>query len=117
MPVPSRVFVGVTLFGLIASLLVVPYTVLVVRDYHPPPDAPYEALFPADSNYGWGDKSFLVLASVFSVALTVAGWRALLHGARRDMARRRAIEKGGKDLSAPPSSPETKRPPPPPGYQ
>ena len=111
--VPSRIFVGVTVFGLIASLVVVPYTALVLSGYRPPPDAPYEALFPEEGGHDVGDRAFLVLASLFSLLMLGFGWRSLLKGARRDLALRRERSEGGK---ARPAKPPEDRGPRPPGY-
>ena len=107
MAVPSRAFVGMVVFGLIASLAIVPYTLLVLSGYQPAAEGPYwHDLFPAEG-FGVGDKIVLALASLFSVAVTVFAWRGLLHGARMDtrMRKDKAWER-----SRPP-------PPPPPGYQ
>lgn len=110
MAVPSRAFVGMVVFGLIASLAVVPYTLLILGGYQPPPNAPYEAIFPEDSTQA-GDKVALVLASLFCVAVTAFAWRGLLQRARMDVqlrkdARLRAEERKSR-----------MPPPPPPGYQ
>lgn len=104
--VPSRAFVGMVVFGLIASLAIVPFTLLVLSGYQPPPTAPYwQDLF--QPSYSVGDKLALVLASLFSLAVTVFAWRGLLHGARMDTQVRRDLE---AQRGRPP-------PPPPPGYQ
>ena len=110
MAIPSRAFVGMVVFGLIASLAIVPYTLLVVGGYEPPATAPYwRDLFPA--GFTPGDKIVLVLASAFSIALTVFAWRGLLHGARQDRELRRQIQAERK------AAKERMPPPPPPGYQ
>ncbi|HJQ94042.1 MAG TPA: hypothetical protein VJ874_07155 [Candidatus Thermoplasmatota archaeon] len=106
MAVPSRAFVGMVVFGLIASLAIVPYTLLVLGGYQPPATAPdWQQLF--RPSFSAGDKLALAMASLFSIAVTVFAWRGLLHGARMDTKARR-----DRDLerSRPP-------PPPPPGYQ
>lgn len=108
--VPSRAFVGMVVFGLIASLAVVPYTLLILSGYTPPPEAPYEAIFP-DEGPTAGDKLVLVLASLFCVAVTVFAWRGLLHRARADVELRR--EAKARRVEAQTKLP----PPPPPGYQ
>jgi len=110
MGVPSRAFVGMVVFGLIASLAIVPYTLLVLGGYHPPPEAPYQAIFPKQE-FSPGDKVALGLASVFSVGITVFAWRGLLHGARADRKMRQEIqaEREAAKTRLPP--------PPPPGYQ
>lgn len=105
--VPSRAFVGMVVFGLIASLAVVPYTLLVLSGYEPPPEAPYEAIYPGPDRFQPGDKLVLVLASVFSIAVTVFAWRGLLHGARMDTEMRQEKR----------AAKERPPPPPPPGYQ
>lgn len=110
MAVPSRAFVGMVVFGLIASLAVVPYTLLILSGYEPPPNAPYQAIFPEDQNTA-GDKVVLVLASLFCVAVTVFAWRGLLHRARMDVQLRRELK--ARRLEAKTRLP----PPPPPGYQ
>lgn len=94
-------------FGLIASLAIVPYTLLVLGGYEPPPDAPYKAIFPGPDRFSLGDKLALGLASLFSLALTIFAWRGLLHGARMDT---RMRQEKRTERSRPP-------PPPPPGYQ
>jgi hypothetical protein len=105
--VPSRAFVGMVVFGLIASLAIVPYTLLVLGGYTPPADAPYwQEIFPP-AGTSPGDKLALALASLFSIAVTVFAWRGLLHGARMDTQARRELRAKAKQ---PP-------PPPPPGYQ
>ncbi len=115
--VPSRVFVGITVFGLIASLVVAPYTVLILSGYSPPPNAPYEVLFPSGAGHDAGDKAFLALASLFSVLLAVFGWRSLLQAARRDAALRKTLAERGAG-NGPSKREEEGRgpPPPPPGY-
>ncbi|HUR25173.1 MAG TPA: hypothetical protein VM327_04060 [Candidatus Thermoplasmatota archaeon] len=106
MAVPSRAFVGMVVFGLIASLAIVPYTLLVLGGYQPPSAAPYwQQIF--RPTFSDGDKLALVLASLFSIAVTVFAWRGLLHGARMDTRMRHQKE---HERSRPP-------PPPPPGYQ
>jgi hypothetical protein len=105
--VPSRAFVGMVVFGLIASLAIVPFTILVLSGYEPAPDALYKVLYPGPENFSPGDKITLVLASLFSLAVTVFAWRGLLHGARMDTQMRRDLE---TERNRPP-------PPPPPGYQ
>ena len=106
MAVPSRAFVGMVVFGLIASLAIVPYTLLVLSGYQPPATAPYwQELF--RSTFSTGDKLALVLASLFSIAVTVFAWRGLLHGARMDTRMRQDMD---LERNRPP-------PPPPPGYQ
>ncbi|MHB1262083.1 MAG: hypothetical protein ACYC2H_10250 [Thermoplasmatota archaeon] len=106
MAVPSRAFVGMVVFGLIASLAIVPYTLLVLSGYQPPANAPYwQEFFPR--TFSVGDKITLALASLFSLAVTVFAWRGLLHGARMDTRMRRDRE---AERNRPP-------PPPPPGYQ
>lgn len=110
MAVPSRAFVGMVVFGLIASLAVVPYTLLILSGYEPPPSAPYEAIFPQEGT-ATGDKLVLVLASLFCVAVTVFAWRGLLHRARSDVKARSDLKaRRAEAKSRPP-------PPPPPGYQ
>jgi hypothetical protein len=129
MAVPSRAFVGILVFALIASLAVVPYTVLILAGYEPPADAPHELLFPEPSATSAGDKVVLALASLFCLALVVAAWRGLLGVARQDAAlrRQRALrtredrtapgadgrEGGGPPAAPPPRQVEEQ----PPGYQ
>ncbi len=86
---PSRVYVGVVVFGLMASTALLAYTILALTGYTPPGDAPHEFLFPAESPFETGDKVALVMASLFALAFTVIGWRALVAGARRDAKVRR----------------------------
>lgn len=116
MAVPSRVYVGMVVFGLIASLAVGAYTILVFSGYQPAPDSPAQRLFPADEPVNTGTNVFLVVAFLFSSVVTVMSWRALLAGARRDAGQRRS------GSAAPPSqapAPRIQRDPPgpPPGYQ
>lgn len=109
--VPSRAFVGMVVFGLIASLAVVPYTLLVLGGYQPPPTAPsWRTLFPT-AGFSAGDKMVLALASAFSVAVTVFAWRGLLQGARQDRELRQQIAAERQ------AAKERMPPPPPPGYQ
>lgn len=89
--VPSRAFVGVVVFGLITVLVTIPYAVLSLAGVQPPPQTPYDLLFPQEAT-DTGTKLFLVVASVFSIALLVFSWRALVAGARRDAERRRRHE-------------------------
>jgi hypothetical protein len=108
--VPSRAFVGIVVFGLLASLALLPYTILVLSGYQPPPEAPYQAIF-AEKPNDTGDKLVLVAATLFSMAVTVLAWRGLLARARRDQGLRHDLRRR--------TSEETRRPPPPPppGYQ
>jgi hypothetical protein len=108
--IPSRAFVGMVVFGLIASLAIVPYTLLILSGYEPPPDAPYQAIFPAE-HYSPGDKAVLVLASAFSVAVTIFAWRGLLHRAREDRNLRAEVKAKREEART------RVPPPPPPGYQ
>lgn len=87
MALPSRVFVGITVFGLIATLLTVPYTALLLSGYRPPVLSPVLGFRdPATP----GTIAFLVLASLFSIGLTAWAWRSLVAAARQDAKRRRA---------------------------
>lgn len=90
MAVPSRVYVGITVFGVIASLLTVTYTVLVLTGLRPAPLSPMLSFDRADEP---ALLLFLVVASLLSVALTVIAWRTLLKGARRDARRRLARQR------------------------
>lgn len=114
MAVPSRAFVGMVVFGLIASLAIIPYTALVMSGYAPPPDSPQEVYLRQPSAYEAGDKIVLVLGCIFSVGITVFAWRGLLAGARRD-ARRREELKAGKGASGKTAADES-RDERPPGY-
>lgn len=87
MAVPSRVFVGVTVFGLIASLLTVPYTILALTGFRPAALSPVLSFDGAEEP---GLMAFLVIASLFSLAVTYVGWSSLVRGARRDAKRRDA---------------------------
>ena len=111
MAVPSRAFVGMVVFGLIASLAIVPYTLLVLGGYQAPAQGPsWRHIFPGQG-FSLGDKIALALASVFSIGITVFAWRGLLHGARvdRQMRQEIAAEREAAKTRLPP--------PPPPGYQ
>lgn len=103
MAIPSRVFVGLVVFGLIASLAIIPYTLLVLSGYEAGNSSP---LLPENSEFTLGDKLVLVLGSLFSLALSVTAWRGLLRGARHDAEVRRQVAKE-----------KTRRDDPPPGYQ
>lgn len=112
--VPSRIFVGITIFGLLSAFVVVPFTVLVVTC---DPDS-QEPLFTqfggtACATFGAGQKIFLALASILTVAFTVLAWKALLAGARRDaMRRRRQREEGRTEpMTAQAQGPEAEGPP------
>lgn len=111
MAVPSRAFVGILVFALIATLAVLPYTFLVLSGYQPAPETPYEALFPPADETTGGTKLVLVLASLFCLALVVAAWRGLVAGARvdRELRQRRA------ERAAEPAKPKLEEQPP--GYQ
>lgn len=89
MAVPSRIFVGITIFGLISALVVVPFTLLVVT-CDPGSTQSFFGQFAGNdcTVFGTGQKIFLALASILTVAFTVLSWRALLAGARRDALRR-----------------------------
>ncbi len=116
MAVPSRAFVGILVFALLATLAVVPYTLLVLSGYQPPPETPYEALFPPAEETTAGTKIALGMASLFCLALVVAAWRGLLHGARLDRQLRReraARAQERKEQAAKPKVVEEQ----PPGYQ
>lgn len=97
MEVPSRAYVGVVVFGLIASLLTLAYASVLLSGYQPPADSPYELLFPEETIRP-GEWLFLMLTAGYSLVLTWLSSRALLHGARRDMARRRRHEKLKADM-------------------
>lgn len=86
MRLPSRAFVGVTVFGLITVLVTIPYTLLILSGYTPAPGAPHERIFPQDEDTV-GLRIFLVLASLFSIAMVVVAWRTLLSAARQDARR------------------------------
>lgn len=89
MRVPSRVYVGILVFGLIASLTTLTYTVLFLSGYRPPPEPPLIYLEPPAEP---AKQFFLILASLFSIGLTVMAWRELLASARRDASLRRRRE-------------------------
>ncbi len=81
MAVPSRVYVGVFVFGLIASIVTLTYTALFLSGYQPPPDPKVITFDPPEEP---AKRFFLVLASLFSIGLTVVAWRLLIEGARQD---------------------------------
>lgn len=90
MAVPSRIFVGITMFGLISALVIVPLTVLVVSCDPSSTGSLFGRFAGNDCTvFSAGQKVFLVLASLLTVGFTVLAWRALLAGARRDAIRRR----------------------------
>jgi hypothetical protein len=110
--VPSRIFVGITMFGLISALVVVPFTVLVVSC---DPDSTSQLFGRFAGNdctvFSPGQKIFLGLASLLTVAFTVLAWRALLAGARRDAIRRRKAQAPGREAKReePPAEQEAGR--------
>lgn len=89
-------YVGVVVFGLIASLSVLAYTVLILVGYQPPAESPYELLFPEPEETVPGQTLFLSLAVLFTVGFTAVAWRALLRGAREDL----AIQRNRRELEA-----------------
>ncbi len=95
MGVPSRVFVGITVFGLIASLVTVPYTLLVLSGYTPPADSPVPTF---ENVRDPAQIVFFVLASLFSVGLTVFAWRSLIRGARHDAQKRKTRAKAAREI-------------------
>jgi hypothetical protein len=74
-------------FGLIASLLVVPYTILAWTGLRPTAISPALSFAAAEE---LGFRIFLLVASALSVGFTVVSWRALVEGARKDVDRREA---------------------------
>lgn len=99
MAVPTRVYVGVVVFGVIAALVTLTYTALVLSGVRQPPDPsePYQVLFPPEgSSIPVGEQVFLGIASLFSVAVTVWAWRTLVSGARADAAMRRSRAEDAK---------------------
>lgn len=84
MAVPSRIFVGITLFGLMATLATATFAVMVLTGYTSPPSSPADDPRP----FSVGTKIFLVLATLFSGAFTLLSWQSLVAGARRDRQRK-----------------------------
>lgn len=111
MAVPTRIFVGITLFGLIATLMTATYAGLVLSCYTPPPSSPIPSPPTCDA-FSVGHKVFLVLATLFSGAFTVLAWRSLLAGARMDRAKRQARQESARMGE----SVESEAPDEPPGY-
>lgn len=97
MAAPSRVYVGVVVFGLIASLVTVTYTAMFLSGYRPPPEPPLIYLEPPEEP---AKQFFLVLASIFSVAFTVFAWRQLVAGAREDRQTRERRARLAKEQKA-----------------
>lgn len=97
MAVPSRAYVGILTFALLASLAVVPYTILILVGYEAPPEAPHELLFPEPQESDPGTKVVLVLASLFCLALVFVSWRGLLAVARRDAQVRKDAQASKQD--------------------
>lgn len=97
MAVPSRIFVGITMFGLISALVVVPFTLLVVT-CDPASTGTFFGRFAGNdcTVFSPGQKVFLALASILTVSFTVLSWKALLAGARRDAIRRRRAAQAAK---------------------
>lgn len=114
MAVPSRAFVGILVFALLASVAVVPYTVLILAGYQAPAEAPHELLFPEPQDAEPGTKVVLVLASLFCVVLVGAAWRGLVAAARQDAQVRRQRADAGKPNGPAASNAADEQPP---GYQ
>lgn len=103
--VPSRIFVGITMFGLITALVVVPFTLVVVT-CAPGTTQPFLGQATGDCTvFGPGQKIFLGVASLLTVAFTVLSWRALLAGARREAVRRAQQAQHAKGSSQEPKGP------------
>lgn len=109
MAVPSRIFVGITIFGLISTLVVVPFTVVVLTCQTDEAGILDQVGGSDCTVFSAGLKLFLGLASVLTVAFTVLSWRALLAGARRDAIRRRRAQ---GERPSPRNAEEPRLPPP-----
>ena len=109
MALPSRVYVGVFVFGLIASIVTLTYTALFLSGYRPPPEPPLIYFEPPDEP---AKQFFLVLSSLLCVGFTVFAWRRLVAGARRDVeTRRRRAELAREQQRYRRTEQENKRPP------
>ena len=121
---------GVLVFGLMASVMVGSYTVLILRGYTPPAEVPYQVFFPQEEQGALSFRAFLVASTLCLLLLTGWAWRSLVGAARRDQQVRRLMAEGRwppprpaqppRPAPAPPAAPEA--PPrreegPPPGYQ
>lgn len=92
-------YVGVVVFGVIAVLAILAYATLWMAGYQPPPESPFELLFPPESDgLDAGEGLFLALAVAFAVAFTVFAWRRLVAGARGDAAKRRRMAQLQREL-------------------
>lgn len=80
--VPTRAYVGLTVFGLITGMLVLAYALLLLGGYQPAPESPYELLFPEPTERDIGSSMFLLLAGAFCLGFTVWSCRRLVRGAR-----------------------------------
>lgn len=67
-------------------MLTLTYTALFLSGYRPPPEPPLIYFEPPEDP---AKQFFLVLSSVVSIGLTVAAWRLMVAGARRDARTRR----------------------------
>lgn len=115
MPLPSRAFVGILVFGAMATLLVGGYTTLVLSGYEPPDTSAPVFFAPPEDGYPAGQKMLLVVASLACLLLTFVAWRQLLERARGDAAARDASRQERPPRPAPAS--RSRMPPPPPGYE
>ena len=116
--VPTRIFVGITVFGLVCSVLTLAAFVLLFTCNAPPPQSVVDLQQRACQTFTGGQKVFLGLAAAFSIAFTVLAWRSLLAGARNDRARRQArAARPASGEAPPPSAPAAKHEEQPPGYQ
>lgn len=86
---PARMYVGVVVFGLIATLVLLGLTLFFFAGY----DAPDGKipLVEHKREFSWPYKVFGTAGTVMAAGFTVGAWRALLRGARADEARRKAV--------------------------
>lgn len=89
--VPTRAYVGLTVFGLITGLLVLAYALLLLGGYQPAAESPYELLFPEPRERDVGASLFLLLAGGFCIGFTAWSWCRLLNGAREARKKRNQI--------------------------
>lgn len=117
MAIPSRAYVGLLVFGVMATLLVGGYTALVLSGYTPAENSagPPQFFQPPQEGYPVGHRLLLVVATIACVLLTAVAWRQLLDRARSDAAIRKSQREERPPRPAPTS--RSRMPPPPPGYE
>ena len=100
MAVPARIFVGITVFGLIATVVTGAFAVIVLSCNDRPTNDPVPAAEGRCDAYGTGLKVLVVMATLFSGAFTYLAWKSLLGGARA-MREGRPTQTAGGEPSLP----------------